>query len=172
MVESVFPPPPIQPPPSGLLGMMGIKSMGRNPTNLAPVLAPTFDLVPFYQAGVRSILLTSGAVANVNNSSITLGTVPQGVVWIIESISANAGPLGAAANVTAWIIVTDPAGNHIYFGAPTPKGLTGEVIEAILVPVRPFIALPGSKITVFSTAAAAPTAFNWFGTAVGMQAAA
>lgn len=164
--------PPILTPPAGYLGFLGIKSGGRQPSGVAGFVQPSLDMQSFYRAGLRTQLFRTGAVAaGANGVDVNIATVPQGKVWLVECYTLVPTALGVAANLSPWAWIADPAGNMIYVSAPPARlSLTG---EAPIVNIQgPMICLPGTVFRAYATAAAAYTAFNWFGNAVGIEVAA
>lgn len=166
--------PSILAPPAGWLGFLGIKNGGRQPNKVNDDLACTLDMAQFYRAGNRALLFGPGAgVAAVQNGLTVLTTVPNGKVWLVESYSiVSTLALGATANVIAFANVTDPsAGSGAFVASPPSFGgqraLTGEKVNARID--QPFIALPGSSFNVLTIAAAAPTAFSYFGFVFGVE---
>lgn len=173
IAQPPLPAPPVLTPPAGWLGHLGIKSGGKQPGQVSPYLQPTQDMLQFYLAGGRQPLFAGAAFANVNNNASVSGcVVPTQTLWLVESMHAQtAGPLGAAANVLAQIMVRDPALNVI-FGSPwsSRAALTGEVLRLDFQPQQPpLILLPGYLVDILSSAAAAPTAFNWILTVFGQS---
>lgn len=152
-----LPPPPVQCVPAGWLGLLGIKSGGAQPGIVNPTLSPTIDMFSFYIAGART-KLSSSPIAAVFNGFAQLTTIPNGKVWFLETMYAD-GLLGVAGGVTAWFQIRTPDGAVRYSGLPQ-----GPVAASTQIAVRSdrlWIALPGEQIGVFTTAAAAFTAFNW-----------
>lgn len=168
-------PPPVQTPPGGWLGLLGIKSGGVQPGQVNPTLSPTIEMLPFYRAGGRTRLFTPALVAAAQNSFSPgaaggISTVPQGKIWIVEWAVSVSTVLGVAANVTANIEVQDTDGFSLFFGPQSQLGLTGAVVIARLD--TPIIMMPGTKLGTFCSAPAAITAFNWTVIASGMEVSA
>lgn len=170
-------PPSILAPPAGWLGFLGIKNGGRQPNKVNVDLAPVLEMSLFYRAGVRNLLFGPGAgVAAVQNGLSLLATVPQGKIWLCESAGAvSTAGLGATANVIAQISVNDSSAGSgaVFMGPPSfggQRAVTGEKVNARLD--TPFVAMPGTTINVFTIAAAAPTAFSYFGFVFGLEVSA
>jgi hypothetical protein len=160
-----LPAPPVQTPPLGWLGLLGIKSGGRQPGVVNPVLAPVQDMTEFYVAGGRAKLF-SGSVAFVNNGLVTGATVPQGHVWIVEHTAVLLST-GVAAGIYARVVYTDSGGFPIYMGPLEPN-----IPASVQVHVRSdkrVVVGPGGLVSAIGSAAAAPTAFNYFFTIFGQD---
>lgn len=93
--------------PTGLLGFLGIKNFGRNPTTLGEQLAPTWDLSKLY-------LNTSAWYTRVDQNLAATGyivyfQVPQGEVWQVHQLgwfTANPVPAGEQIDLAIWIADT------------------------------------------------------------------
>lgn len=81
--------------PGGLLGFLGIKNFGRDPTGLSEVLIPTWDLATLYlnSAPRYAELTVAGAVAG---SRITHAP-PQGEMWFVSNFSIRVISTAASA---------------------------------------------------------------------------
>jgi len=134
-------------------------------------MSPTFEMFKFYLAGQRVRILNAPAIANVNNGSSLVGTVPAGKCWVIEAIVANSSVLGGVANVYAWLTIGSvSAGSTMIIGQPSPLGLPGQALQMTIK--GPEIMVAGDFITIFSSAPGAVTAFNWNVNVYGIEVSA
>jgi hypothetical protein len=163
-------PPPILTPPSGLLGLLGLKSGGRQPSQFANVVSPTLDLSMFYRAGLRNQLTTWAGLAAVYTGSVILAKVPPNQVWIVDTAFLQSSVLGAVAGVIMTLWLADAGGNPLWQAQTPLRGLTGEDMSVAIA--GPIVMLPGYQVLGFMTAAAAPTAFTYFGNLSGVSVAA
>jgi hypothetical protein len=158
MIERL-PDPPILTPPSGWLGFLGIKSGGKQPERVEASLKTNLEMLDFYLAGSRTVLVNN-ALAAVANGLTLMATVPVGKVWIVEGISALSAALGAVAPQFGMFIA---ANNGIAFWQGPPSGvangITGQVLG--IRADRRLILNPGNTLSIFTSAAGAMTAFNW-----------
>lgn len=166
-----LPAPWIQTPPAGWLGFLGIKSGGRQPGHTGSDMFPMFEMRDFYAAGGRTTLFAASAANNNNVAVFVAGsTVPQGKVWLVERICAQSGVLGVAAGVKGTLTIDIGGGAgaaNFAFGPTSNAGATGELV--LLCYDHPVILMPGQRIGILGSAAAAPTAFNWLVSAHGME---
>jgi hypothetical protein len=130
------------------------------------------EMAKFYQAGARTLLANNAALAAVFNAgSAALYTVPQGKATFLESVNISTNALGAVANVTFDLFVSAPGGQPIFtLPGPAIRALTGEAIFHGWVVDR--IIPPGSTVGIFTSAAAAFTAFNYFANVWGSEVSA
>jgi hypothetical protein len=171
MALEPLPPPWLLTPPLGWLGLLGIKSGGRQPGHAAPDMVPTIDMERFYRAGSRNVLANVGGIANTNNVDATFGTVPQGKVWLLDyAVIASQTALGVAAGVVCGVVFYNGGGLRQALGLSSLRFLTGELAIASIQ--GPIIMGPNESLAIFSTAAAAPTAFNWRASAFGTEVSA
>jgi len=146
--------------PGGLLGLLGLKSLGRNPDTLLSDVRPTVDLMRLYMTGQPQMVTSIvGVTGNGFLTPIVTHTVPNGKCWFVighavEGLSnpgtvaqfaAAAGyPLGAAGVVTPqWAAST----MRVY---PVNAGRNeiSTLIEAAL-PSNPFVAAPGCQFGAY-----------------------
>ncbi len=121
--------------PAGLLGFLGIKNGGENPTQLESQLRTSVDLWPLYQAGYGEIV---SAAINVAAAGFPVGgapfTVPDNQYWwcFEYSIQSNTA-LGAGQvlqSVPGYVIPS--AGANLFFGVgpPSNRATTGLFMSA------------------------------------------
>jgi hypothetical protein len=115
-VRAGLSPGPINTIPQGLLGLLQLKQLGRNPDQLSPVVAPHLELFPFYQARLETDLVVPGSDL-INLPTATPGmtyfttVVPNTQTWWIQRITA-AGTLLAAESVI-FALVTRVSGTGV-----------------------------------------------------------
>lgn len=169
-----FSPPIIQTPPSGWLGLLGLKSGGKQPEQSAKFLQPIQEMTSFYLSGARQSLgLVAASVAAQNaNSSIEL-RVPPGKVWLLESAIFVSTAIGAVAPQAGFITIADASNQLFAFGPASQAGVTGTfLVGGYTPPIGYLVMLPGWQIRVWTASAAAPTAFNYSIRAFGSEVSA
>lgn len=126
----------------------------------------------YYRAGSRVLVASAlaGIAANYNGDVVLLGPVPQGKVWLIENVIVSTNTFGVAAGVIFNLNVRAPDVSSAYTALGNIRYLTGEL--GMLNLPGPMIWLPGYTLAAFTTAAAAPTAFNYFARAMGIEVSA
>jgi len=155
----------------GWLGLLGIKSGGKQPGHAMSDMMPTIDMERFYRAGARNVLASVAGIPNLNNADVTFAVVPAGKAWLLDfAIVQSQTALGAAAGVIAAVGLFNGGALRMFQGPQSARGLTGELVIAVLA--GPIILGPNESISIFSTAAAAPTAFNWRASAFGSEVSA
>lgn len=121
--------------PGGLLGFLGIKNGGENPTQLEPLLKTVIDLWPLYQVAYGEVLSSAinAAAAGFPTGGAAL-TVPSNEYWwcFEYSIQSNAA-LGAGQvlqSVPGYVIPS--AGANLFFGVgpPSNRATTGLFMSA------------------------------------------
>jgi len=86
---AAFGDPPLTSRPEGLLDLLGIQSGGRYPQTLSPVLAPTFELGPWYSE-YNQTFRTSNFDPNALGVGLYFDTglqVPDGELWIVNRVA-------------------------------------------------------------------------------------
>lgn len=137
--------------PLGLLSFFGIKNTGRNPDQLANVIAPTLDLSRWYLEQNSQSSATNQAVAAVGFTSVLV--VPDGQTWAILGCSVNSqAALGAGVTLRiggAW--ARNPASNVVrpLTVFPDADSTTGQVAVSWSDGNLCTFAPPGSQIGVY-----------------------
>lgn len=143
---------PINRLPSGFLGMVDVKSMGKNPRSLHELVQPTLDMTRWYSMSQRvRRAFTTVAPAGPGTTYFAAGgpnsnRVPENKCWLVESYFVAVVGLIPAA-VTAYsvsCIVGDQNLSVLYSGPPGQSYVTGEggIIATLGLPNPPYIALP------------------------------
>jgi len=98
-------PGPINRIPQGLLSLLDVKALGRNPSLLSDQVIGTLDLFPQYELQSREVVigqtnpLATGVVGfYVDTSSPERTRVPEGEVWYVSNVTYQSL---AALNITA-----------------------------------------------------------------------
>ena len=150
--------------PYGLLGLLGLKSLGQNPSTLLSQVSPVVPLLPFW---------IGGQTPNINNGSAgisasgfigaTAHTVPNGKVWFVIGHSAHASAVvgatvtfkaAAGSRQGAGAVVLPQWAAQVSVTLPTTGGR--EAISALegLSTDAPLIAGPGCQFGAFADVAA------------------
>lgn len=148
----------INTPPIGLLGLLGIKSLGVNPSVLPDAVAPTVDLNALYLAAREELLSgATSAISTRGNWPVTNLVVPTNELWIVTSAVCTA----AAAVIAATTYKVRCAVYDVQSGLPYTTGdlttvTAGEIPAA---PLRgPLIVRPGQGLSVFAESVTLGTA--------------
>ena len=165
---------PILTPPTGWLGLLGMKSSGVQPGLITPSVSPIQEMGKFYEAGQRQRLFFSAnanIVANQFLATTSSNQVPSGNVWIVDSFIGLVQPLGAVAAARFALVILDPTQGFIKQAWPLQGPfLTGEAPFVVMPrPETPLVVLPGDFLTMYCCAPAAVTAVNANVTAYGCQ---
>lgn len=144
--------------PVGLLGLLGIKSVGRNPSVLADSVAPTFDMAALYVGAVAENL--SGATSAINLRGMWVVSnlvVPNGELWIVEScVLTAANAVIAATTYKVRPCVYDVASGLPYHAGELTTVTAGEIPCAPFP--APFLVTAGQGIGVFAESVTLGTA--------------
>jgi hypothetical protein len=102
--------PPINKQPNGLLGFLGIKNGGRNPSTLAEILSPTLDLAQLYYASyveyVQNNLIITGL-----GPFFALGT-PNNESWYVDSFGVRSATLATGDALNYGLARISASGNE------------------------------------------------------------
>ncbi len=90
---------PVQGTPSGLLSLLQLKQLGRNPSAFSDEIVPVFDLQAWYRASQLEYLTgTQFTVAAAATQNYYFGlTVPANEVWFVHSIHCRANLIAGEA---------------------------------------------------------------------------
>lgn len=150
--------PPINRIPWGLLGFMGIKNGGRNPSALADFVQPGWDLSELYLQTNSEFFSTSG---NINALGYNLGFSSSlaEVTWV-HGYSVVTSTLTAGQTLNACIMVADQNGiTGVAYGNLQTQAAPGN--RFLLALERPVILSPGQQIGFYvSNVAAGPIAYT------------
>jgi hypothetical protein len=151
-------PPTINKSPGGLLGFLGLKNGGRNPSQFGELVAPTWDLSPLY-------LYTNTEYTETLPSAAAIGyvpafTVPNGEFWYVHEYGVYSAVLGAGQSVTWALAMRDPGGSIVVNLTPAAtvtvvgtRGVLGTLLDRALS--------PGTTLGLYVTQlAAGPVAFS------------
>lgn len=145
--------------PGGILGLLGIKNGGRNPEELATILAPVFDVSAYYlEANAQFVQVLADAQLGLN----IFAQVPEGEVWYVHHASAATGALAAADYFQTQMAIST-ANNLDWVGVGEPAG--GDPTYAVACCInRPFLLGPGMQMCrydlVVTTATTIPVLSN------------
>ena len=151
---SILGPPPIQTIPQGLLGLLQLKEMGRNPATLSDVVTPQVDLFPLWiqrqqvtlvQPNTDTLTLATGATGAQNFAT----KVPQGQAWYVTYMAVD-GSSNTAADFIRYAPSVQFAGNGFSFtvGPDVSDAITARQ-RRIRSFCGPFWAPPGTQFSVY-----------------------
>ena len=83
----------IQTIPAGLLGLLNLKTQGKNPSLLLPEVRPVLDLLQFFLAGPQEVVIGAFNGAVIGDNAVG-PLVPQNEVWFVRHVVAEADALG------------------------------------------------------------------------------
>lgn len=145
--------PPINRVPYGLLGFLGIKNGGRNPSTIADYVQPAWDLSELYLQ-TNSEFFSVGGSVNALGYNVGFSSSTAEVTWV-HGFSVLSSTLTAGQSLIAGIMVADQ------------NGITGVAYETVLTASpavgsrmllaldRPVILSPGQQIGFNVTSIAA-----------------
>jgi hypothetical protein len=142
--------------PGGLLGFLGIKNGGENPTQLEPLLRTSVDLWPMYLASYAEFNRSTFS-ANIGFPS-TGQSVPQGEFWwILDHSITNSAALGAGATLqlaTGYTLPIGAANPVVATGVPSNVATVGQFASCYAA--EPVLLLPpGASLAAIVTQIAA-----------------
>lgn len=122
--------------PPGLLDLLDLKTLGRNPDALGSVVAPTLDLLPQYLLTRRQLITPasrSGIAADgfyIPGGPATDYVVPETEVWYVWAVNlvAECGP-ASGFMVNPYVIY--PAGPIGIQGVYNASAIVGNIIAPI-----------------------------------------
>ena len=136
----------IQRTPTGLLQYLGMVGTGIPPTLMADEVRASFDITPFYNAGVIAGQSVAGNVQVPGNTQIA--TVPAGQAWLVlgGQLSVQAGAIGETVRTSALIGLKD--GNNVRVATSqtmTSLAATARLSHGFMLP-NPILLTPGESI--------------------------
>jgi hypothetical protein len=134
--------------PTGWLGFLGIKNFGRNPTQAAETLAPTWELSDLYLATGRRLITTVGTYTGTGTYPVQ--GVPPGQVWYVYAASVISSLLVAGNTLNATMqIYNTSLGQAVTLGGTGPQlgvPVGGRCVAALN---RPIILVPGEALASY-----------------------
>jgi hypothetical protein len=154
-----LPPPVIQTIPQGLLGMLQLKELGRNPSFLADTVAPQLDLFNFYvertaqqEVGLFGAALTTAGLATGAHGTVgfTIApTVPVNETWWVTVFTVNVQTIAAADYVRMAPALGIPGVSAFTVGPDVNDVISARARTVTSPPItKPFWAPPGSVFAV------------------------
>jgi hypothetical protein len=141
---------PIQTLPLGLLGLLDLKTMGRNPPALGQTVAPVLDITQLYLNGKALEFAATSKAVGVGGYGLFLDfdttvpiTVPEGETWFVHDYTMLA-QLNAGGTCNLVVPAWRPAGGNYHSLAnekdPMPVGGNS------MFSVRDFWLPPGASL--------------------------
>ena len=132
--------------PVGLLDFFGLKNDGRNPAELANVVAPIIDLREFYLADRWQYTSESGLTATGTNNVACALSVPVGEIWYVKEFGVSSGALGAGVQLRLQAFITLP-GNvaRSQITAELDQAASGVAGEVVRTAVRDVLCTGGTE---------------------------
>lgn len=168
---------PIQQIPQGLLGLLQLKNLGRNPVSLDDNVQPTFDMMPLWLltsaeqdtlTHQRDIATGAGQVLGFATNPIV---VPEGEVWWVHRYSLEvvlAAVAGDVANDVIPALLLNTTGTLV-FQLLNDRGVSGTSVLANASQVGTscggFYAPPGSQLGFHYGSAVSATVVSVYGLA-------
>lgn len=142
-------PPAVQTIPYGLLGFLGVKSMGKNPSPLRDDLQPTIDLTRWYYE-LDSTIFGADAIAVPAAGGLTASTfivTPQREGWWVTNIHCVTGNMPATPARDFYVAVLTAQGwTRKVFVAPKTNPAVGDTV--VVAVNEPFFMWPGDALAV------------------------
>jgi hypothetical protein len=137
--------PPINTLPSGLLHLLGIKSGGQYPRDLASTLAPVLDLTDWYGVAHDETVTSNNVLTATGSNTLTNGSVPNNELWFVRQVTFRVvvGAAEAIAIEPAWM--QDPNGTLPQI-IGSERVLPASTTASCFMSIVPFFATPGSSV--------------------------
>lgn len=107
--------------PGGYLDLLGLKTMGRNPSAVTDFVQPILDLSKFYLSS-QAVVLSASTTANTPGSWFFGGNfdVPQNEVWALLDIGVYSNALIASEAAQISLVVDFPSSGNVpmFIGDP------------------------------------------------------
>lgn len=138
---------------AGLLGLVDIKAMGKNPSRLSQVVSPVLDLEPYYRAETRQVnfyIVNPVVATGFFFPSVSGAIVPTGKVWLVENIRM-AVQVGAGNSISVTPAVARLNGaNQDAFWSGNASTVTGAFagIHLSYYFEKPLVCLPGMRLAI------------------------
>lgn len=140
--------------PKGLLDFLAMKGSGQTPTELEDRLRSVIDTTPLYLADRQAGLITStpNIAADGQNFFVsTIGTVPNGEVWlpIVASVQRDPGGLTAGNDYQFWLAAKVAQFPTVIFPGPSGRclspggGYNGYAFDRLVMQ-------PGDRFSIFT----------------------
>lgn len=169
---------PIQTIPQGLLGLLQLKELGKNPPVLVDSVAPNLDLFQLYaqrlmngEMGLFGGQMSTGNLVNGNHGfqqffvSGAACIVPQSEMWWVYEYSADVATLAAADTLSGGVAILQQASRPLLVGPTYNDVITARVRSWISSPITTtFFAAPGATFGIYLTDILTGTNINVFGT--------
>jgi hypothetical protein len=165
---------PIQTIPTGLLGLLQLKELGRNPSQLQDAVQPTYDLFAQYvqqqmsnEFGIFGAQLTTAALVTANHGLqvFTGAVVPQNRIFYVYQLSADIQTQNAADFINAAPAVLQPSGRTTIVAPGVADVISARIRSWITAPItNPFFAAPGSTFGIYVYDILAGTTITVLGT--------
>jgi hypothetical protein len=151
--------------PPGLLSLFGIRTGGKNPSQLGDLLVPQVDLLEWYLAQQwqpqRTTIADIGAASGFQVIG-SVSTVPQTQIWFVRNAYTGPNSVIGAGNNYSWML----AKNLIQPTIKTPLGVqvsatAGNTGRALALDSRPIILRPGESLGVQINGVTHAVAQDW-----------
>jgi len=113
-------PPIINALPAGYLDLLGLKTMGRNPTSPGGSVSPVFDLQDWYAAGQAELVVSSVFVRAAGGSTMSDLGVPPDQTWLVDTMTLLVNPAAGVTTCRAQLTVQaqNAAGSFQIYASP------------------------------------------------------
>lgn len=85
----------------GLLGLLDLKTLGKNPSSLDQAVRAQLEVADLYGASLRLVQEVTNAAANVPGA-VALMTVPNGKIWRVHAASAQMVAAATVVGADGW----------------------------------------------------------------------
>lgn len=136
---------PISTLPIGLLGLLGIKNEGHNPSDLGDVVLPQLNMLPWYAMQAFEQLADNAACitgAHGDNISSTRFLVPAGQTWLVRGFQCYCGVAATDVAVFAATVLQSLNGQFYPFlqgptvgyqaGLTAPGGAAASYVQSVV----------------------------------------
>ena len=128
--------------PNGLLGYLGLKTLGANPRTLGDVVAPTWDLSELYLADGAKHESATGVIGTGTNIA---HTAPNGFVWVVHAWGVQCDSAALEAIGCAYLVFVPPNSTPVV-PMTNNSSMGASASIALAYATRPIILNPGESL--------------------------
>jgi hypothetical protein len=176
---------PIQTIPQGLLGLLQLKELGKNPSELLDQVQPSYDLFQQYiqrnlvgeQTLIGGPISTAALVTanrglqgfSLNGAGVTFLNVPQNQIWYVYQLSGDVLTINPADTISYSMACLLPSGRFCALSPPYLDVQNARTRAGLSGVVTPFWASPGTGFAVWVYDILAATTITVLGTIRAVQ---
>lgn len=138
--------------PAGYLDLLGLKTMGRNPTVPIDGVSPTLDMLHFYATAASELVAATPIVTAAIGSTGSTVQVPFNETWLVLSATMSCQAVAGVTSSSAQMTVSASSGAGVFQFYATPiipcvPGTAWVAIQHLPFIMRPGDGLVGTVVT-------------------------